>query len=81
LHSTWRPSAVDLGVSSSEEVTFTQLTAAVNTYRDAVRFRNGYRLRLQDLAEGVRAQVLDLSLAEELGPFHEEPSRAVFGAR
>jgi hypothetical protein len=72
---------LDLGVRSSEEVTFTQLTAAVNTYRDAVRFRNGYRLRLQDLAEGVRAEVLDLSLAEELEPFHEERSRAVFGVR
>lgn len=56
----------ELGVGPVEEVTFTQLTAAVNTYRDAVRFANGRALRLQELREGVRAIVLDLSMAEEL---------------
>lgn len=63
---------MDLGVNADEEVTFTQLTAATNTYRDAVRFRNGYHARLQDLSEGVRAKVLDLSLAEEFEPVQEE---------
>jgi hypothetical protein len=63
---------MDLGVDVDEEVSFTQLTAASNTYRDAVRFRNGYHARLQDLSEGVRAKVLDLSLAEEFEPVHEE---------
>jgi hypothetical protein len=56
----------ELGVGPVEEVTFTQLTAAVNSYRDAVRFCNGRAVRLQELREGQRVRVLDLSLAEEL---------------
>jgi hypothetical protein len=56
----------EFGVGPVEEVTFTQLSAMVNTYRDAVRFTNGRELRLQGLKEGVRVKVLDLSLAEEL---------------
>jgi hypothetical protein len=56
----------DLGVGPVEEVTFTQITAAVNTYRDAVRFANGRSVRLQELREGQHVRVLDLSLAEEL---------------
>jgi hypothetical protein len=72
---------LDLDVKPSEEITFTQLTASVNTYRDAVRFRNGYQIRLQDLSEGVRAKVVDLSLAEELEPVHEERARTLFGSR
>jgi hypothetical protein len=55
-----------LGVTSSEEATFTQLSAAANTYRDALRFANGRDLRLQELREGMPVQVLDLSCAEEL---------------
>jgi len=55
-----------LGVSGCEEVTFTQLSAAANTYRDAVRFANGRDLRLQELREGMQVTVLDLSSAEEL---------------
>lgn len=72
---------MDLNIGSTEEVAFTQLTAAVNTYRDAVRFKNGYRVRLQDLSEGVRAKVLDLSLAEEFEPFQEVRTGAMFGIR
>jgi hypothetical protein len=56
----------DLGVGPAEQVTFTQLTASANTYRDAVRFRNGREVRLQELQEGVRVKVLDLSLAQEM---------------
>jgi hypothetical protein len=55
-----------LGVSASEDVTFTQLTAAANTYRDAVRFANGRDLRLQELRENMPVTVVDLSAAEEL---------------
>lgn len=56
-------------VGPSEEVTFTQLTAEVNTYRDAVRFSNGAELLLQRLREGQRVKVLQLSLSNEpLGP-------------
>ena len=39
---------------------------AVNSYRDAVRFANGREVRLQELREGQRVRVVDLSLAEEL---------------
>jgi len=49
----------------AEEVTFTQISAAVNSYRDAIRFSNGRLMRLQELREGMRVKVLDLSLAEE----------------
>jgi hypothetical protein len=69
---------MDLGIGGEEEVSFTQLTAATNTYRDAVQFKNGYHVRLQDLTEGVRAKVLDLSLAEELEPLQEEHFRPLF---
>jgi hypothetical protein len=56
----------EFGVGPVEEVTFTQITAAANSYRDAVKFRNGREVRLQELREGQRVRVLDLSLAEEL---------------
>lgn len=56
----------ELAVQPVEQVTFTQITAAVNTYRDAVRFSNGREVRLQELREGLRVKVLDLSMAEEL---------------
>ncbi len=56
----------ELNVGPEEDVTFTQLTASVNSYRDAVRFGNGKEVRLQELREGQRAKVLDLSCAEEL---------------
>lgn len=69
---------MDLGVAAEEQVSFTQLSAAVNTYRDAIRFKNGYQVRLQDFAEGVRAKVLDLSMAEEFEPVHEERPGSIF---
>jgi len=56
----------DLGVGPAETVTFTQISAAANSYRDAVRFSNGRELRLQELREGQRVRVLDLTLAEDL---------------
>ncbi|HLW75849.1 MAG TPA: hypothetical protein VKS01_02670 [Bryobacteraceae bacterium] len=51
-------------VSSEAGVTFTQLTAEVNTYRDAIRFPNGIQLRLQDLREGMHVEVLSLATVE-----------------
>jgi hypothetical protein len=48
-----------------EEAAFTQITAAVNTFRDAVRFQNGTEVLLQRFAEGQRVRVLTLSSAEE----------------
>lgn len=52
------------GVSAREEVTFTELTAARNQYRDAVRFMNGQEVLLQRFGPGVGVQVLRVSLAE-----------------
>ena len=54
-----------LKVGWAEEVTFTQLTATENAYRDAVRFKNGNEIYLQGLREGQRVTVLHLSLANE----------------
>lgn len=48
-----------------EEAVFTQVTAVVNTFRDAVRFQNGVEVLLQRFDEGQRVRVLDLSSAEE----------------
>jgi len=58
----------DLAVCETEEVTFVQTSAAVNTYRDAVRFANGREFPLQALREGQRVSVLSLELAEPLTP-------------
>jgi hypothetical protein len=71
----------DLGVGPVEDVTFTQLTAAVNSYRDAVRFPNGREVRLQELREGQRVTVLDLSVAEELDLERLREERAEFTYR
>jgi len=54
-----------LKVGWAEEVTFTQLPAAENVYRDAVRFKNGNEIYFQGLREGQRLTVLHLSLANE----------------
>src|SRR5574340_206274 len=54
----------ELGVEAQEEVTFAQISATVNSYRDSVRFKNGRIVRLQELREGQRAKMLDLSSAE-----------------
>jgi hypothetical protein len=65
----------ELGVGTDEPVTFVQISPAAHTYRDAVRFANGRQIRLQELREGQRVRVLDLSLAEEFEPVIEEYSR------
>jgi hypothetical protein len=57
----------ELGVGPAEEVTFTQISEVVNSHRDAVRFYNGREVRLQELRDGQRVRVLDLSMAEESG--------------
>jgi hypothetical protein len=53
------------GVSAEEGVTFRQLSADDATYRDAVEFRNGERVRLQELDEGQSCRVLALSSEEQ----------------
>jgi hypothetical protein len=49
------------GLSAAEPVTFRQLSLEAQTYRDAIEFRNGVKLRLQDLEEGQRVEILTLS--------------------
>jgi hypothetical protein len=49
------------GLSTTEAVTFRQLSANAVTYRDAVEFKNGVKVRLQDLEEGQSVEVLVLS--------------------
>ncbi len=46
-------------VSAREEVTFTEVTASQNRYRDAVRFMNGREVLLQRFGPGVGVQVLE----------------------
>lgn len=48
------------GVGPDEDITFVQLSGTPYSYRDAVRFRTGDTLRLQELQEGQRLDVLDL---------------------
>jgi len=48
-------------LEAEEEVRFAQLSAAPNSYRDAIAFKNGTTLKLQELAEGLRVTVLTLS--------------------
>ena len=50
-----------LHVGGTEEVTFTQISAEPHTHRDAVRFSGGREVRLQELSEGQRVEVLSLS--------------------
>ena len=54
-----------LGVQEEEEVEFVQTSARVNTYRDAVRFKNNRQILLQALSEGQRATVMSLTPAED----------------
>ena len=68
-------------VGAVEEVTFTQISAAVNSYRDAIRFADGREVRLQELREGQRVVVLDLSLAENLDLERLREERAEFAYR
>ncbi len=49
------------GLCATERVTFRQLSAEGHTYRDAVEFGNGMRIRLQELEVGQRVEVLTLS--------------------
>jgi len=53
-------------------VKFVEISAEVNTYRDAVRFKNSRQLLVQALREGQRVKVLSLTAEEvEETPFSE----------
>ena len=53
-----------MGVGEVEEVKFVEISAEVNTYRDAVSFKNSCQLLLQALHEGQRVTVLSLTPEE-----------------
>ena len=53
----------ELGIGEVETATFTEISADVNTYRDAVRFKNNRQVLLQALREGQRVTVVSLSPA------------------
>jgi hypothetical protein len=55
----------ECGLKEQEEATFVELTAEPFRYRDALRFKNGQEILLQRLNEGLRVEVLRLSLALE----------------
>ncbi len=70
LHDIPAPLQQRCGFGEIEGVLFTQLDVEENHYRDAVRFANGIQLRLQDLREGMRVEVLSLAAVETE---HREP--------
>lgn len=47
-------------IEEEESVFFLQISANVNSYRDALHFRNGREVLLQSLREGIRVHVLSL---------------------
>lgn len=53
-------------VGPEEEVTFVQISMNVNSHRDAVQFKNGAKVKLQDFTNE-RANVLSLGEVEEDG--------------
>lgn len=65
----------ELGVEETEHVTFTQISAEVNTYRDAIQFQNGRQLLLQRLREGQRITVVSLSPAVDEEVFADADAR------
>jgi hypothetical protein len=62
----------ELGVGEMEEVKFVEISAEVNTYRDAVHFKNSRQLLLQALREGQRVTVVSLTPAEVEEPILSE---------
>jgi hypothetical protein len=66
------------GLQREEECVFEQISAAANTYRDAFRFQNGCRLRLQDAPEALRLTVLNAPVVETEMPLR---SAVVSGRR
>jgi hypothetical protein len=56
------------GVEALEEVRFIQTSATENRHRDAVCFRTGHTIRLQELTVGQHVQVIDLGNCAEEEP-------------
>jgi len=65
------------GLALEETGVFRELSANAHTYRDALEFRNGRHVVLQELSEGQRVEVLSLAGAEErFAPAEEQYSPA-----
>ena len=62
----------ELKVAGDELVTFTQLNASANAYRDAIQFENGKELLLQRLQPGQRVKVVSLAGSESAEPLIAE---------
>ena len=60
-----------LGVNAEEDIVFIQRSADAGRHRDGIRFPNGQEVLLQRLAEGQRARVVSLLLAEDVRPVTE----------
>jgi hypothetical protein len=58
-------------IQPEEYVEFVQLTATPNMYRDAIRFKTGRQVRLQNLPENLPVQVLSLDGAGVLERYEE----------
>ena len=63
----------EFDIGAAGEVRFTQLTAATNAYRDAIRFSNGREILLQGFRASQRVRVLTLG-GQDISDFtpHEE---------
>jgi hypothetical protein len=55
-----------LRLDGQEVAVFSQISANAHQYRDAIRFTGGLEVRLQELGEGLRMRVLDVTCAEDL---------------
>ncbi len=63
LHDIPRRLQRELNVGEIEPVTFAEISAEVNTYRDAIRFENNRRILLQALEPGQRVMVVSMTPA------------------
>lgn len=62
-----------------EMAVFTQISAELNTFRDAVRFPSGVEILLQRFEEGQRVRILDVSSREEPEIGRRERPRVTIG--
>lgn len=59
------PTQTFLGARTGDSLTFTQISAASNQFRDAFRTQSGREILLQNVGIGLQVEVVNLSLAEE----------------
>jgi hypothetical protein len=64
LHGISRAFQQAYAVGENEPVIFRQLSLEATTYRDAVEFKNGVKVRIQELEDSQTAEVISLSSEE-----------------